>query len=146
MSCREMSGCHDVHYWQGRQVSTAEKAAAQRKGLSPWHRLSETMQMSLALLSRIVPALQLGATGARWWACCCRQTVASTDCGLATPASTETDSALRCSKEQQELAAERAAVKQERAALDRMRNEFEAELQQARGEMQRAQDALQGGQ
>ena len=69
-----------------------------------------------------------------------------TNCCLATPASIKTASALRCSKEQQELAAERAAVKEERAALDRMRAEFEAELQQARGEMQRAQDALQGGQ
>ena len=69
-----------------------------------------------------------------------------TNCGLATPAFTKTESALRCSKEQQELAAERAAVKGERAVLDRMRDEFETELQQARGEMQRAQDALQGGQ
>ena len=65
---------------------------------------------------------------------------------MAISASIKAGSALRCSKEQQELAAERAAVKGERADLDRMRNEFEAELQQARGEMQRAQDALQGGQ
>lgn len=50
-----------------------------------------------------------------------------------------------CSKEQQDLAAERSGLKQERAALDSMRSEFESELQQARSEMQRAQDALQGG-